>query len=69
MSANFYAAILSFTVTCAGTLALGIFRQPANEEQGTAGGLVRVPVWFTVPTVVWALVLVAACVAFNELFW
>jgi SSS family solute:Na+ symporter len=70
MSANFYAAILSFTVTCAGTLAMGGFRAPIHDaESGTAGEPMRVPVRFSVPTVMWALVVAAACILFNMIFW
>jgi len=69
MSANFYAAILSFSVTCVGTVAVGSFRRPVGAEVGMSAGTVRIPVWFSVPTVVWAAALVAACVLFNVLFW
>jgi len=69
MSANFYAAILSFSVTCVGTLAVGRIRRPVAAEVGTSGGAVRIPVRFSIPTVVWAVVVVAACAFFNVLFW
>jgi len=69
MSANFYAAILSFTVTCAGTVALGVMRGPVDGAGGTGTKLVRIPVRFSAPTVVWAALIAAACVLFNVFFW
>lgn len=69
MSANFYAAILSFTVTIAATLAVGSARGPLVPQSGPADGLEPVPFRATLPTVVWAALVGAACVLFNVLFW
>ena len=69
MSANFYAAMLSFSVTCICALAAGGMRGSVRAEGAGGAELVRIPVLFTAPAVTWALVVVAACVLFNALFW
>lgn len=67
MSANFYSAILGFTVALVATLAMGRRRMPSTFERSAA--LVRMPVKFTVPTVAIALGILCAAVAFNVIFW
>jgi SSS family solute:Na+ symporter len=67
MSANFYSAILGFTVALVATLAMGRRRMPATLEMSAP--LVRMPVTFTVPTVAIALVILCAAIAFNVIFW
>jgi len=72
MSANFYTAILSFTATVAGTLAIGIIRGRGVREGERANRIVeseRIPVRFTTPTVMWAILVAGVCLLFNVLFW
>ncbi|MGC2298605.1 MAG: hypothetical protein WA476_07370, partial [Acidobacteriaceae bacterium] len=67
MSANFYAAILSFTVTAAAVLAFGFLQsEPSPADQGPPPGCI--PISFTLPTLLWALVALASCVLLNVLF-
>jgi SSS family solute:Na+ symporter len=67
MSANFYAAILGFSVAAATTLLLG--RMHRQRQLVTGGDVVHVPIRFPLPTVMLALGIAAACVAINLLFW
>ena len=68
MSANFYAAMLSFTVTCVGALVIGAIRHPVSANTQASAALTRVPLRFSLPTVAWALGVAATCVLFNLLF-
>jgi SSS family solute:Na+ symporter len=67
MSANFYCAILGFSVAVIATLIIGWLRGAAEFE--TSASMVRLPVHFTVPTVLLALGILFAGVAFNVVFW
>ena len=67
MSANFYCAILGFSVAAIATLIIGRLRGAAEFE--TSASMVRLPVHFTVPTVLLALGILCAGVAFNLIFW
>jgi SSS family solute:Na+ symporter len=66
MSANFYGAILGFSVAVIATLAIGRLRDPAGFETRTS--LVRLPVRFSVTTVLVALGILFVGVAFNVIF-
>jgi solute:Na+ symporter, SSS family len=67
MSANFYAAILSFSVTAAIAPIVGSLRgQPAStahREQPTD----QIPMSFTPPTLIWAAIVAGACLLLNVL--
>ena len=67
MSANFYAAILGFSIAAAGTVLLGhkhSAQQPLHAQQEAI-----IPIPFSMPTVWMALGIAAACLALNGLFW
>ena len=65
MSANFYAAIVSFVVTTAATLLAG--RLAAVNPVHAANGQVpaRVPITYSAVTLSWALAVAVVCVAVN----
>ena len=67
MSANFYSAIIGFTVAAAATLVEGSRRGSAQFEMGQQLG--RMPIKFTVPTVAISVGILCATVAFNAIFW
>lgn len=67
MSANFYGATLGFSVAVIATLAIGWFREPAKLEPGAS--IVRLPMNFSAATVLAALGILFAGVAFNVIFW
>jgi SSS family solute:Na+ symporter len=70
LNANFYAAILGFSVALAGTLAAGTLRSSAltcvDAMQSIAPALPR---YYGKTTLLCALVIATACIAFNILFW
>jgi SSS family solute:Na+ symporter len=67
MSANFYGATLGFSVAVIATLAIGWLREPAKLEPGAS--IVRLPMNFSAATVLAALGILFAGVAFNVIFW
>lgn len=69
MSANFYTAILSFTVTIMATLAVGFLRGPMAAPAGPDNEMQPVPVRWSMPTVTWAILVAGVCLLFNVLFW
>jgi solute:Na+ symporter, SSS family len=69
MSANFYAAILGFTVAALCTLLIGHVRGPGEPLPNSGGESARVPLRLSLPAVIFAALIVAACVAINVLFW
>jgi SSS family solute:Na+ symporter len=69
MSADFYSAILGFSTSVAGTLVIGYLRSGAGPAQVPGHLSLRLPVRFTMPTVILAIGVVSLCVFFNVLFW
>jgi len=69
MSANFYTAILSFAVTIAGTVTIGVIRGRAVPADQRINKLEPAAVRFSTLTVMWAIVVAGVCVLFNVLFW
>lgn len=69
MSANFYAAILGFCVATAATLSIGLIRRPADLLPGSDADAGRVSIEFSLATVSLAVVIVAAGLFINFLFW
>jgi SSS family solute:Na+ symporter len=69
MSANFYAAILGFTVAASSTLLIGLIREEAASPPSTDGNAGAVSVHFPLPAVMLAGAVLAACVLINVLFW
>lgn len=67
MSANFYVAILGFSVTAAVTLLLGHLRRQTRAVPDTE--TVRIPFRYSLPAVGLALGIAALCVALNVFFW
>jgi len=67
MNANFYGAILGFSVAMLATLAIGFCRGAAQHETGVSP--VRLPVEFTVPAVLIGAGVLCAAVVFNWIFW
>lgn len=65
MTANFYAAMFSFTITAAVTLTTGTIRSRLAPVTDQPPQHSRVPFRFSVPTVAWAAVVIAACVGVN----
>ena len=63
MTANFYAAMLSFTVSALVTLIVSSRSQSriCDQQQPHA----RIPLRYSIPTVVWAAVVFAACIGVN----
>jgi hypothetical protein len=71
MSANFYAAMVGFSVAAVGTLALG-GRQPevATEAVMEEGGeAVVLPKRFPLPAVLMAIGIATVCIWLNVFFW
>lgn len=64
MSANFYAAILSFSVTLLTVLIVGRVRGK-RTSQPMEEAAIRVPLAFTTPTLLWGILVTIACLAFN----
>ncbi|MGB8031123.1 MAG: hypothetical protein WCF30_15840 [Terracidiphilus sp.] len=69
MSANFYAAILGFSVAAAGTLAIGRIRGRTAPRPNLGEEPVRLPLRFSMPTILMAIGIVGVCVVVNVLFW
>lgn len=67
MSANFYAAILSFTVSIAAALFFGMSQSQSEQLARRNFRHDRISLRFSLPTIVWASIVVAACLAAN--FW
>lgn len=65
MSLNFYAAIVSFSVTVATTALAGRFAARKSADATNHQLPARVPITFSTMTVGWALVAAMACVAMN----
>jgi SSS family solute:Na+ symporter len=67
ISADFYAAILSFSITAAAVMTFGfLLSSPSAADQGPPPG--RIPISFTLPTLIWALAVSASCLLLNILF-
>jgi solute:Na+ symporter, SSS family len=66
MSADFYAAILSFTVTAAAVLIFGWL--PAPILPGSQQQTDRLPISFTRPALIWALLISGVCLLLNVIF-
>jgi SSS family solute:Na+ symporter len=69
MSANFYAAILGFTVAACSTLLIGLIRGTAERLPSPDGNAGRTLVHFSLPGVLLAGAVIAACLLINVLFW
>jgi SSS family solute:Na+ symporter len=69
MSANFYAAILGFSVAVFSTLLIGIIRKPIKPLMDTDENAGPVSIRFSSPTVLLAVMVVAACIFINVFFW
>lgn len=70
MSANFYAAILSFSVTATIVPIRGGLRVQAaslTQRGHSEPGVDRIPRSFTPPTLIWAAIVVGACILLNVL--
>ena len=68
MSANFYAAILSFSVTAMVALIAAGRRRQEVSAATAARAASRIPVSFKLPTLVWGLVVAGSCLLLNVLF-
>jgi solute:Na+ symporter, SSS family len=68
MSANFYAAILGFSVAVFSTLLIGIIRKPIKPLMDTDENAGPVSIRFSSPTVLLAVMVVAACIFINVFF-
>jgi SSS family solute:Na+ symporter len=68
MTADFYAAILSFIITAAAVLLFGSLPAPtlAGLQQPRPAG--RLPISVTRPTLLWALLVSAVCILLNVVF-
>jgi solute:Na+ symporter, SSS family len=69
MSANFYAAILGFAVAACSTLLIGLIRGTAERLPSPDGNAGRTLVHFSLPGVLLAGAVIAACLLINVLFW
>jgi SSS family solute:Na+ symporter len=69
MSANFYAAILSFTVAASSTLLIGTIRGAAELLPSSDGNVRKVSAHFSLPAVLLAGAVVVACLFINVFFW
>jgi SSS family solute:Na+ symporter len=69
MSANFYAAILGFSIAAAGTLAIGRIRGQIAPRPTLGEEPVRLPLRFSLPTILMAIGIVGVCVVINVVFW
>lgn len=69
MSANFYAAILGFTVAASSTLLIGLIRGVPEPLPGPHGNVGGVSIHFSLPGVLLAGAVVAACLLINVFFW
>ncbi|MGA9670759.1 MAG: hypothetical protein WBQ94_16230 [Terracidiphilus sp.] len=69
MSANFYAASLGFCVATSSTLLIGLIRGPDEPLAGSEENARRVSIHFSSPTVLLSVLVVAACIFINLLFW
>lgn len=69
MSANFYAAILGFTIAALSTLAIGSVRRQATPQSSLGEATFRVAVCFSTPTVLLAIGIMCVCVVLNVFFW
>ena len=65
MSANFYAAIISFSVTALVTLLASSIESPSRAAGTDQHELDRLPIFYSAPTLVWALVVLSTCIAVN----
>jgi SSS family solute:Na+ symporter len=68
MSANFYAAILSFTVTAVVTLAAGGRQAGQTSTELLHPRPSRVHFTYSGPTVAWAVIVLVACIVVNVWF-
>lgn len=68
MSADFYAAIVSFTVTVVAILVSAPMNGRTSASENAVPLPERVPVSFSVPTLVWALLVTGVCVLLNLRF-
>jgi hypothetical protein len=69
MSANFYGAILGFSIAIVGTLAISRARGQALPQPSLAEESVCSPVQFPLLLVLLAAGIVCLCAAFNVFFW
>jgi hypothetical protein len=69
MSANFYAAILCFTIAAAGTLAISRIRGQIAPWPNLGEEPVRLPLRFSLPKILLAIGIVGACIVINIVFW
>jgi SSS family solute:Na+ symporter len=67
MSANFYAAIVVFSITTVVTLASSQFRANKQVAAGSASGAARLPIAYSRLTATWALAVLGLCVLVNIL--
>ena len=65
MSANFYAAIFSFSVTAVATVIFSSFSTKRGDSRVNEHPPTPIPVSYSMPTLVWALVVSGACIAVN----
>jgi SSS family solute:Na+ symporter len=65
MNANFYAAILSFSVTATATLISSRLSARRVAVPGIESAPTRIPFSYSTATLVWALVVSGACIAVN----
>lgn len=65
MSANFYAAVISFSVTTAVTILRGRLAAPGSPNAASRQTPARIPVTYSAVTLVWAIAILLACAAVN----
>ncbi len=65
MSANFYAAIFSFSITAAATMVFSALATKRAASSGHEYPSTPIPVSYSIPTLAWALVVSGACIAVN----